>query len=219
MENIQIQRKALFAESTHIKFKLFFDGSKQAVGVSVLVQNILPNNEAVTRLLCNKAKLCSDSINTAPRSEITACVISTRVKILICEQLAEFLSQFSGQVSFEILGDSLIVLSQIKKQAYQFKTFTAARIAEIKENTANIDLKWSHISGPNNISDVLTREYWNPPSFLPWIQPNIVISNDTLDMTNVPAGKLPDCDAKNVLYQNVRVQAEKVRVVWPVVIQ
>ena len=74
MENIQIQRKALFAESTHIKFKIFFDGSKQAVGVSVLVQNILPNGEAVTRLLCNKAKLCSDSINTAPRSELTACL-------------------------------------------------------------------------------------------------------------------------------------------------
>ena len=51
MEEIQIQRKAIFAKSTHINFKLFFDGSIQAVEVTVIVQNILPNNDIVNRLL------------------------------------------------------------------------------------------------------------------------------------------------------------------------
>ena len=50
---------------------------------------------------------------------------------------------------------------------------------------------------------MLTRVLWIPPPDLPWVKPNIILSDETLDMSSIPATKLPDCEAKNVLYQNV----------------
>jgi hypothetical protein len=77
LDKIQFTRKSIFMEAKEIKFKVYFDGSKQCIGVSVIVKNTLPNGEVIYRLLCNKSKICSESINTAPRSELTACLVST----------------------------------------------------------------------------------------------------------------------------------------------
>jgi hypothetical protein len=88
LDNIQFSRKSIFMEAK--KFKAYFDGSKQCIGVSVIVKNTLPNGEVIFRLLCNKSKICSESINTAPRSELTAALVSTQVYTLVKEELSEF---------------------------------------------------------------------------------------------------------------------------------
>ena len=92
---IQFQRKAAFSEAKAIKFKIYFDGSKQGIGVSVVVRNTLPNDKVINRLL--ESRLVGEDVNTAPRSELCACLISTRVYSLITEQLQTFLKEFKGQ--------------------------------------------------------------------------------------------------------------------------
>ena len=98
-------------------------------------------------------------MNTAPRSELCACLVSTRLYILIMEQLKDFLSVFKGEVEFQILGDSIVVLNQIKQNSYNFATFAASRIQEICENTKDFDISWHHVSSQDNITDILTRPY------------------------------------------------------------
>ena len=102
--------------------------------------------------------------------------MSTRVYSLIKEELSEFLKVYAGIVIFEILGDSLIVLNQLRKNSYNFQTYAAARRQEIRETTLGFGIQWSHVSSANSISDVLTRQFWLPPSQLPWSKPNMTIS-------------------------------------------
>ena len=111
----------------------------------MVVRSTLPNKKVIYRLLCNKSKLVADDVTTAPRSELTACLVSSRVSSLIKEELGTFLAEFKGNISFEIIGDSVIVLNQIKKDSFHFKTYAAARIQEIRENTLNYPTMWSHI--------------------------------------------------------------------------
>jgi hypothetical protein len=51
MEKIQFHRKAVFSEAASIKFKIYFDGSKQMIGVGVLVKSTFPNGSEILRLL------------------------------------------------------------------------------------------------------------------------------------------------------------------------
>ena len=112
IENIQFHRKAIFPESKKVTFKIYFDGSLQAIGVPVLCLSELPNGQKIYRLVCNKGKILGNDVNTAPRSELCACLISTRVYTLIMEQLKDFLATFKGEVEVQILGDSQVVLNQ-----------------------------------------------------------------------------------------------------------
>ena len=49
---------------------------------------------------------------------------------------------FKGEVKFQVLGDSLIMLNQIKRNSYNFATFAASRIQEIRENTKDFEFSW-----------------------------------------------------------------------------
>ena len=97
IENVQFHRKAIFPEANKVTFKIYFDGSLQAIGVSVVCLSELPNGQKIYRLLCNKGKILGNYVNTAPRSELCACLISTRVYTLIMEQLKDFLENFKGE--------------------------------------------------------------------------------------------------------------------------
>ena len=77
IEKVQIERKAVFPEARKLTFKFYFDGSLQGIGVSVVCLSELPNGEKVYRLLCNKGKILGNDVNTGPRSELCACLIST----------------------------------------------------------------------------------------------------------------------------------------------
>ena len=186
METIEFARKVVFAEAEEIRFKIFFDGSKDLVGISVVVRSTLPNKKVIYRLLCNKSKLVADDVTTAPRSELTACLVSSRVYSLIKEELRTFLAEYKGKISFEIIGDSMIVLNQIKKDSFHFNTYAAARIQEICENTLNYPIIWSHICSQENLSDLLTRKYLKDPCELQWAQPSLKISEQTFEVTKIP---------------------------------
>ena len=117
------------------------------------------------------------------------------------------LENFKGEVAFQILGDSLIVLNQIKRNSYNFATFAASRIQEIKENTADYKISWHHVASANNVNDILTRQYSMQPSKLPWAGHSMVISEKCLQTNNIPVPSLPDSDKKNILANVAAVQS------------
>ena len=199
IEKVQFERKAIFSEAKKLTFKFYFDGSLQGIGVSVVCSNELPDGQKVYRLLCNKAKILGNDVNTAPRSELCAFLVNTRLYILIMKQLKQFLSVFKGEVEFQILGDSTVVLNQIKQHSYHFATFSACRVQEIRENTKDFDISWLHVSSHENISDILTRPYYCPPQDLPWVSYTMNINEEKLHTTEIPVPCLPDSDKKNIL--------------------
>ena len=92
------------------------------------------------------------------------------------EQLKDFLATFKGEVEFQILGDSMVVLNQIKRNSYNFATFAASRIQEIKENTDGFQLTWHLVASKNNVIDILTRIPLTPASELPWANHSMEIN-------------------------------------------
>ena len=54
LETIEFPRKVLFMNAEQIHIWIYFDGFNQAMGVSVVIQNVLPTGQVISRLLCNK---------------------------------------------------------------------------------------------------------------------------------------------------------------------
>ena len=84
LHEIMFPRRAMYLEGKLIEFALFFDGSPtEHVGVSVIVRNVFRDGTELCRLLLTKAKLGGSDILTAPRAELMACLMSTRLYVLI----------------------------------------------------------------------------------------------------------------------------------------
>ena len=79
MEKLEFHRKALFKEAVKTTFKIYWHGSQFAIGVCAIVKSVMKNGKVIYRLLQNKSKINSDGENTAPNSEFTPCLVSTRV--------------------------------------------------------------------------------------------------------------------------------------------
>ena len=210
LNTVLFPRRAVYMEAKLIEFLVFFDGSSNDfVGASVLVRNVFENGEEICRILINKSKLVGNSILTAPRAEMMACLISSRLYCLVMESLQTFLGLYTGTVVFSIHGDSEIVLNQIKKDAYLFKLWAAVRIDEIQSNTAcgKYPLHWYFVPTEENYADILTRPFYQPPTSLPWAQ-NMSVPAHRKEVNCISIGKLPDTDAKNIIHQNVSVIGE-----------
>ena len=211
LNTILFPRRAVFMEAKMIEFLVFFDGSSNDfVGATVMVRNILESGEEICRVLVNKSKLVGNNILTAPRAEMMACLISSRVYCLVMESLQTFLALYSGRVIFSIHGDSEIVLNQIKKDTYLFKLWAAVRIEEIKNNTSEgkYPLYWYFVPTEENYADILTRPYYKPPTTLPWAQ-NMSVPAHRKEVNCIPIKELPDTDSKNIIHQNVSIFSEE----------
>merc|ERR1711879_631641 len=130
---------AVFGDASKLDFIFFFDGSLQGVGVSTVVKNTFEDGTKITRLLKNKSKITGTDANTAPRSELLACLLATRVYDLLSYELKDFLDNFKGHVTFKFVGDSEIVLHQVKQESYKFKLWCQSKLQEIQELTKKTD--------------------------------------------------------------------------------
>ena len=54
-------RRVAFIEASVLEILVFFDGSLQGVGVSVVIKNIFKDKEPIIRLLKNKSKIAGNS--------------------------------------------------------------------------------------------------------------------------------------------------------------
>ena len=148
--------------------------------------------------MSNKSRLLSEE-RTTPRAELSAALISSRVFDLVIYQLATFLSEFKGEVVFQILGDTEIVIAQLKKQTYKFHKYVASRIAEIRENTKSYPVQWLHVPSKSNIADVLTRPYRCEPGTLPWIGSSMDLGTHSSKVVpDIPVDQLPDVNKSEI---------------------
>ena len=208
IEKLKFPRRVAFIEATTIEVLFFFDGSLQGVGCSTVIKNIFKDKPPIIRLLKNKCRVTGKDCNTAPRSELMSCLIASRVYDILKFEMAEFLEEFKGNVEFKFIGDSQIVLSQLKKSSYLFKMWASSKINEIQELTRNIDgvePQFYHCPSEKNLADILTRPY-DVKDYLPWMEdlPDIELSpfkNPEEDL------KLPEINKRNVKINNLNMES------------
>ena len=153
-----------------------------------------------------KSKVNSKEINTAPRSELLSCLIASRVYDTIKYELSSFFENFDMKnVKFKFIGDSQIVLSQIRKSSYLFKMWAQNKILEIQELTkghGNVIPEFYHCKSEDNIADILTRQY-TVENYLPWLydlkDPNVT---DVNEIDKIAPMSLPEIDKKNIKINN-----------------
>ena len=200
IKHLQIQRKTVDIHATKIIFRFYWDSSEDMLGVTVIAINIYPNKTRISRLLLNKNRILSTE-STVPRKELQSALISSRLYRIVKDQLSMFFSSFMGEITFEMVGDSLIVLNQIRKPSYNFNSFVSCRISEIQQ-TIEFPVKWFHVKTKDNISDVLTRSFDGHPKDLPWIkyEDNLPVDDESLTEINVvPTQSLPDINKTEVM--------------------
>ena len=210
LNQVMFPRRAMYLEAKLLEFCIFFDGSPtEHCGVSVIVRNVLHDGTEICRLLLTKAKLGGSDILTAPRAELLACLMSTRLYILIKEYLSSFLAAFRGEVVFSINGDSSICLAQIQHDSWKFRMWTATRIEEIKMNTKDMNYKldFYFVPGEKNFSDFLTRTYWKSPKEYEDFLKSVCVPEERQPVVQERGEDLHDLDVKNIYVRSAQVEA------------
>eukprot|EP00057_Strongylocentrotus_purpuratus_P004826 XP_003729535.1 PREDICTED: uncharacterized protein LOC100892047 [Strongylocentrotus purpuratus] len=128
---------------------IFSDASMHAFGACAYLRWETEDGDYKTRFVAAKSRVAPLKPLTVPRLELQAAVLASRLYKTIVEQLT---MEIDDVILFT---DSMIALSWVRSKARNFKTFIATRVGEIQSNTD--PSKWRHISGVDNIADVLSR--------------------------------------------------------------
>lgn len=209
MGDFKVPRQCVFSDAKEINFILYFDGSLSGVGVSTVVKNVFTDKEPILRVLKNKSKITGADCQTAPRAELMSCLLASRVYDILNVELKEFLDTYEGEIKFQFVGDSTIVLSQIKQQAHKFKMWCQSKIQEIQELTKKTDKitpEFYHCKSEDNISDILTRPYHGKG--LPWQHDLPDIELKTLDAAENIA-ELPEINSKSLKINVMKVTQDE----------
>ena len=210
MGDLRFPRQAVFWDADEIHFQFFFDGSLSACGVSTVVKNVYKDKEPVIRLLKNKSKVTGADCQTAPRAELMSCLLASRVYDLLHVELRTFLDEFKGKLKFQFIGDSTIVLNQIKQESFKFKLWCQSKIQEIQEltrKTEDITPEWYHCNSEDNVADILTRPY-HVHGKLPWQHDLPDTEFKPVSVTENVAD-LPEVNMKNLKMNVLKVEPEK----------
>ena len=114
----------------------------------------------VATLLCAKAKVTPHTGFTIPRSELSGCVLESRLALTTVKALQ---SEVSMQpTSVVMLSDSSCSISAVEKSTSVLKPFFHNRVSEIQENI--VEMKnycivedFQHVRGDLNPADLATR--------------------------------------------------------------
>ena len=210
MGDLKFPRQAVFQDADEIHFQFFFDGSLSGCGVSTVIKNVYKDKEPVIRLLKNKSKVTGADCQTAPRAELMSCLLASRVFHILEVELKEFLEEYKGNLKFQFIGDSTIVLNQIRQESYKFKLWTQSKIQEIQEltkKTEGIKPEWYHCSSENNVADILTRTY-HAHGKLPWVHDLPDTELKPVSVTENVAD-LPEVNKKNLKMNVMKMTPEE----------
>ncbi|XP_071088959.1 uncharacterized protein [Haliotis cracherodii] len=127
----------------------FCDASEKAFGAVCYTRWITVDGTVGVRFVAAKARVAPLKALTLPRLELQAAVLASRLATTVKQEMT---------VSFDqvfFLSDSVIVLSWIRGQSRQWKSFVANRVAEIQSQSDPTD--WFHIPGEYNVADKVSR--------------------------------------------------------------
>ena len=209
MGDFKVPRQCVYGDAEEIDFIFYFDGSLSGLGVSTVVKNVFADKEPILRVLKNKSKITGADCQTAPRSELMACLLASRVYDVLNVELKEFLDEFKGRVKFQFVGDSTIVLNQIKNESFKFKMWCQSKIQEIQELTKKTDKitpEFYHCRSENNVADILTRPYHGQG--LPWQKDLPDIELKPLNVTENVA-ELPEVNKKSLKINVMKMDLEE----------
>lgn len=131
-----------------IELHVFCDTSEQAFGAVAYFRFENEDNVKIS-LVMSKTQVCPLRPITIPRLELQAALIACRVAETIKKQ-----HNVVVRKTF-LWTDSKTVLSWLKSEAQNFKTFVAHRVGEIQAKSEVKDRYW--VPTKDNVADELTR--------------------------------------------------------------
>ncbi|XP_046748847.1 uncharacterized protein LOC124412775 [Diprion similis] len=182
INDISIPRVVVCANPVKIELHGFCDASESAYGACVYVRSSTGDNEHVVELLCAKARVAPLKTVTLPKLELCGAVLLARLVQKVTEALTLPITDKYYWC------DSQVTLGWIAREACNWKTFVANRVAEIQERSDKNN--WHHVRSEDNPADVISRGinpdqlqdcsiWWNGPQRLS--QPTDAHVNDDED--------------------------------------
>ena len=128
---------------------IFSDASAEAFGCCAYAAWKTRDNDRKATLLASKGKIAPLKIISIVRLELSAAVLSKRLRISILQGCRWNFDRIIHIV------DSEIVRAMISKESYGFKTSVATSVGEIQNETSPSEWYW--INTKSNIADILTK--------------------------------------------------------------
>ncbi|GFX82914.1 integrase catalytic domain-containing protein [Trichonephila clavipes] len=169
VNDININRCIVVEQPEVIELHGFSDASQSAYGAVVYCKSITSDGKMLVHLIASKSRVAPTKQTTIPRLELCAAVLLAKLVHRVKQAL-----KLNVTNTF-LWSDSMIVLSWIRKESYQIKTFVANRIATIQEMTSSE--QWRYVATEDNPADFVSRGmdslklktcelWWNGPKFL-----------------------------------------------------
>ncbi|GFV97748.1 integrase catalytic domain-containing protein [Trichonephila clavipes] len=169
VNDININRCIVVKQPEVIELHGFSDASQSAYGAVVYCKSITSDRKMLVHLIASKSRVAPTNQTTIPRLELCAAVLLAKLVHRVKQAL-----KLNVTNTF-LWSDSMIVLSWIRKESYQLKTFVTNRIATIQEMTSSE--QWRYVATEDNPADFVSRGmdslklktcelWWNGPKFL-----------------------------------------------------
>ncbi|GFV94093.1 integrase catalytic domain-containing protein [Trichonephila clavipes] len=169
VNDININRCIVVKQPEVIELHGFSDASQSAYGAVVYCKSITSDRKMLVHLIASKSRVAPTKQTTIPRLELCAAVLLAKLVHRVKQAL-----KLNVTNTF-LWSDSMIVLSWIRKESYQLKTFVANRIATIQEMTSSEQCRY--VATEDNPADFVSRGmdslklktcelWWNGPKFL-----------------------------------------------------
>ncbi|XP_070169552.1 uncharacterized protein [Polyergus mexicanus] len=183
VEQLRIPRRILCDNPLEIELHGFCDASETAYGACLYLRSTTSRKEYTIRLLCAKSRVAPIKKLSLPRLELCGATLLAKLGKNILRTLTIQIHKVY------YWRDSTIVLSWIAREATQWKTFVANRVAEIQRETK--DAQWYHVRSEDNPADLLSRGvnpeklknqtvWWEGPQFLHRNTAFVPFSNENL---------------------------------------
>ncbi|GFT90073.1 integrase catalytic domain-containing protein, partial [Trichonephila clavipes] len=169
VNDININRCIVLEQPDVIELHGFSDASHSAYGAVVYCKSITSDRKMIVHLIASKSRVAPTKQTKIPRLELCAAVLLAKLVHRVKQDLKVNVTNTC------LWSDSMIVLSWIRKESYQLKTFVANRIATIQEMTSSE--QWRYVATEDNLADFVSRGmnslklktcelWWNGPKFL-----------------------------------------------------
>ncbi|XP_055941831.1 uncharacterized protein LOC129971877 [Argiope bruennichi] len=169
LNDINIERCIVIPNAEVNELHGFCDASEKAYGAAIYARTVDSACEVKVKLIASKSRVSPIKQVTIPRLELCSAVLLTK----LMQKVKNALKMDITPVSY--YSDSTIVLSWMRKESRDLKTFVANRVATIQESTEMN--QWHHVPSEQNPADVISRGldptrmqqsdlWWFGPTFL-----------------------------------------------------
>ncbi|XP_055944365.1 uncharacterized protein LOC129975327 [Argiope bruennichi] len=169
LNDINIERCIVIPNAEVNELHGFCDASEKAYGAAIYARTVDSAGKVKVKLIASKSRVSPIKQVTIPRLELCSAVLLTK----LMQKVKNALKMDITPVSY--YSDSTIVLSWMRKESRDLKTFVANRVATIQESTEMN--QWHHVPSEQNPADVISRGldptrmqqsdlWWFGPTFL-----------------------------------------------------